>query len=95
MLRERTNGTGGAPGAGARFAEARAKIQHMDRDGLRTEAVHVLRRLRNVALAAARPVDELALTINGKRHYPPIALRRYVGPIRFFETSVVELNAFM
>ena len=67
----------------------------MDREGVRTEAVHVLRRLRNVALAAARPVDELAMTINGKRHYPPIALRRYVGPLRSFETSGAEFTAYL
>jgi SAM-dependent methyltransferase len=67
----------------------------VDGKALRTEAVHVLRRLRNVALAAARPVDELALTINGKRHYPPIGLRRYVGPLRSFETSGAEFTAYL
>lgn len=67
----------------------------MDRQSVRTELVHVLRRLRSVALAAARPVDELALTINGKRHYPPIGLRRYVGPLRSFETSGAEFTAYL
>jgi ubiquinone/menaquinone biosynthesis C-methylase UbiE len=57
--------------------------------------VRALRVARRGALAVARPVDELGLAINGKGDHPPIALRRYVGPLRSFESSGAEFAAYL
>jgi len=45
---------------------------------------------RNALLSVLEPFDRLWLAINGKRPWPPLALRRYVGPLSVFESSAAE-----
>lgn len=42
-----------------------------------------------------QPLDALCRRLNGKRHLPPIHLRRYVGPLASFESSGSEFLAFL
>jgi SAM-dependent methyltransferase len=50
---------------------------------------------RNAALVALSPVDYLWRMLNGKRDLPPLHLRRYVGPLRSFETSGAEFMSYL
>ena len=53
-------------------------------------AIKLLRSCRNIALLALSPVDYLSRLLNHKTDLPPLHLRRYVGPLRSFESSGVE-----
>lgn len=48
---------------------------------------HLIRRTRLAALAAGSLVDAPANWLNDKRPWPPIQMRREVGPLRVFEGS--------
>jgi ubiquinone/menaquinone biosynthesis C-methylase UbiE len=50
----------------------------------------LLRSIRNLALLALGPFDYFARRLNDKQDLPPLHLRRYVGPLRSFETSGAE-----
>jgi ubiquinone/menaquinone biosynthesis C-methylase UbiE len=50
----------------------------------------LLRSIRNLALLALGPFDYFARHLNNKQDLPPLHLRRYVGPLRSFETSGAE-----
>ena len=41
------------------------------------------------------PMDLAGRALNGKRRYPPLRLRRYVGPLPSFESSAAEFVAYL
>lgn len=53
-------------------------------------AIKFLRSCRHVALVALSPLDYLSRLLNHKTDLPPLHLRRYVGPLRSFESSGAE-----
>ena len=52
--------------------------------------VRLLRAARHFAYVCLEPLDYAARIVNGKRDFPPLHLRRYVGPLRTFEMSGAE-----
>ncbi len=53
-------------------------------------AEHLLKSLRRYAYVCLEPLDYVARIVNGKKDFPPLHLRRYVGPLRTFEMSGAE-----
>jgi ubiquinone/menaquinone biosynthesis C-methylase UbiE len=51
--------------------------------------------MRAAAYTALGPFDFLARAINGKGDLPPLRLRRHVGPLRSFEASGAEFQAYL
>ena len=58
-------------------------------------AIKLLRYVRNAGLAALGPVDYLKRAATGKTDLPPLHLRRYVGPLRSFESSGAEFMRYL
>ncbi len=58
-------------------------------------AIKLLRSIRNAGLVALGPVDYLARVVKGKAELPPLHLRRYVGPLRSFESSGAEFMEYL
>ena len=58
-------------------------------------SVKLLRAVRNAGLVALGPVDYVARVVKGKGHLPPLHLRRYVGPLRSFESSGSEFMEYL
>jgi SAM-dependent methyltransferase len=52
-----------------------------------------LRKLRTAALFAAEPLDRAHRLLTGRRHLPPLWLRRHVGPIAAYERAPGEIAA--
>jgi len=50
---------------------------------------------RGIGLRLSEPLDYLVRVANGKRHFPPLRLRRYVGPLASFESSGAEFVAYL
>jgi cyclopropane fatty-acyl-phospholipid synthase-like methyltransferase len=50
-----------------------------------------MRKARRLALRGASIIDGLANRLNGRTPYPPIYLRREVGPLRTFEVSAASM----
>lgn len=48
-----------------------------------------------MALVALEPFDYLLRAVKGKRELPPLTLRRYVGPLRSFESSGAEFRGYL
>jgi SAM-dependent methyltransferase len=63
-------------------------------ESLPAGAFRLLRACRAAALFALEPLDWAARAVNGRRDYPPLRLRRYVGPLRSFETSGAEFMGY-
>ncbi len=59
------------------------------------QTVNILRAIRNYAYLGLLPLDYLSRAINGKSDFPPLQLRRYVGPLRTFEASGSEFIAYL
>jgi ubiquinone/menaquinone biosynthesis C-methylase UbiE len=59
------------------------------------KTIRLLRSIRNAGLAALGPVDYLARAVKGKTQLPPLHLRRYVGPLRSFESSGAEFMEYL
>jgi SAM-dependent methyltransferase len=60
------------------------------------KASHRIRReVRKSLLYAAEPLDAAARRLNGKRGYPPVALRRQSGPLDAFERVAGEYVAYL
>jgi SAM-dependent methyltransferase len=57
-------------------------------------AFRLLRACRSAALLALEPLDWAARFVNGRRDFPPLRLRRYVGPLRSFEMSGAEFMSY-
>lgn len=53
----------------------------------------LLRRARRAGLRMMSPVDQAANSLNGKRPFPPIHMRREVGSLRTFESAAGEVMA--
>jgi len=57
---------------------------------LSRRSIGVLRNLRTLAYLTLTPLDYVSRLINGKSDFPPLHLRRHVGPLRTFEASGAE-----
>jgi len=57
--------------------------------------IKLLRSIRNAGLLALGPVDYVKRVVNGKTDLPPLHLRRYVGPLRSFESSGAEFMGYL
>lgn len=57
--------------------------------------INVLRSARHLTLFALSPVDYLSRVLNDKTDLPPLHLRRYVGPLRSFESSGAEFMSYL
>ncbi|HEX8284804.1 MAG TPA: methyltransferase domain-containing protein [Pyrinomonadaceae bacterium] len=66
----------------------------LGRESLPAGAFRVLRACRAAALYALEPLDWAARALNGRRDFPPLRLRRYVGPLRSFEMSGAEFMSY-
>ena len=51
--------------------------------------------MRHAALISLDPFDYLVRAVSGKHELPPLSLRRYVGPLRSFESSGVEFLGYL
>jgi SAM-dependent methyltransferase len=57
--------------------------------------IRALKLGRHLAYRSLSPFDYLWRALNGKRELPPLHLRRYVGPLKSFETSGAEFMAYL
>jgi ubiquinone/menaquinone biosynthesis C-methylase UbiE len=62
---------------------------------LNRNIINLLRWCRHVALLSLAPLDYLSRFVNDKRDLPPLHLRRYVGPLRSFESSGAEFMSYL
>lgn len=62
---------------------------------MKRNTIKLLRSIRNAGLLALGPVDYLARAAKGKTDLPPLHLRRYVGPLRSFESSGTEFMGYL
>ena len=65
------------------------------RTGVNSKTIKLLRSIRNAGLLALGPFDYLKRVATGKTDLPPLHLRRYVGPLRSFESSGVEFMKYL
>ena len=59
------------------------------------KTIKLLRSIRNAGLVALGPVDYVKRVVTGKTELPPLRLRRYVGPLRSFESSGREFMDYL
>lgn len=57
--------------------------------------ISVLRSLRTLAYLTLAPLDYVSRLVNGKADFPPLHLRRHVGPLRTFEASGAEFMTYL
>ena len=62
---------------------------------LSRRSISVLRNLRTLAYLTLTPFDYAFRRINGKADFPPLHLRRHVGPLRTFEASGAEFMTYL
>lgn len=62
---------------------------------LSRRSISVLRDFRTLAYLALAPLDYVSRLINGKGDFPPLHLRRHVGPLRTFEASGAEFMSYL
>lgn len=62
---------------------------------LSRRSIGVLRRLRTLAYLTLAPLDYVSRLISGKGDFPPLHLRRHVGPLRTFEASGAEFMTYL
>lgn len=62
---------------------------------LSRRSISVLREFRTLAYLALAPLDYVSRIINGKGDFPPLHLRRHVGPLRTFEASGAEFMGYL
>jgi ubiquinone/menaquinone biosynthesis C-methylase UbiE len=62
---------------------------------LSRRSISVLRNVRTLAYLALAPLDYVSRLINGKADFPPLHLRRHVGPLRTFEASGAEFMSYL
>src|SRR6185295_19617231 len=55
----------------------------------------LLRACRNLGYVALWPFDYFSRILNDKTDFPPLHLRRYVGPLRTFEASGAEFMTYL
>ena len=57
--------------------------------------IKLLRAIRHAGLLALAPLDYVSRLLHGKTDLPPLQLRRYVGPLRSFESSGAEFVNYL
>ena len=57
--------------------------------------IKLLRSIRNAGLVALAPLDYASRALRCKADLPPLHLRRYVGPLRSFESSGSEFMGYL
>lgn len=57
--------------------------------------INFLRDCRHYMYVGLSPVDYISRVINNKKNLPPLYLRRYVGPLRSFESSGAEFRSYL
>ena len=57
--------------------------------------INILRAGRDFAYLTLTPFDDLSRRLNGKAEFPPLHLRRHVGPLRTFEASGAEFMCYL
>jgi hypothetical protein len=62
---------------------------------LTRNTINFLRFIRHLGLLALSPLDYLSRPLNNKTDFPPLHLRRYVGPLRSFESSGAEFMSYL
>lgn len=70
-------------------------MSRLSKQLLPRHTINILRSFRHYAYLALLPVDHFSRVINGKSDFPPLHLRRYVGPLRTFEASGSEFMAYL
>jgi SAM-dependent methyltransferase len=65
------------------------------KDSLTSPVVRAFRLARQLAYMCLEPIDYVARIVNDKGDFPPLHLRRYVGPLRTFEMSGAEFMAYL
>lgn len=74
---------------------ANAATRPAPKQTLSRQTVNLLRAGRHLAYVALLPFDYLSRSVNGKADFPPLHLRRYVGPLRTFEASGAEFMSYL
>lgn len=72
-----------------------ALVQRSLKQRLSRRLVNALRACRNFAYLTLGPFDYFFRLVNSKSDFPPLHLRRYVGPLRTFEASGAEFMAYL
>lgn len=67
----------------------------MNAQKLSRPLINFLRSCRTVAYVLLGPLDYLVRVINNKSDFPPLYLRRHVGPLRTFEASGAEFMSYL
>jgi ubiquinone/menaquinone biosynthesis C-methylase UbiE len=62
---------------------------------MNAHSIKLLRAIRNAGLVALGPVDYVKRVVSGRGDLPPLHLRRYVGPLRSFESSGQEFMGYL
>ncbi|HKO96607.1 MAG TPA: class I SAM-dependent methyltransferase [Pyrinomonadaceae bacterium] len=57
--------------------------------------INLLRTCRHFAYLFLTPFDYVCRLVNGKADFPPLHLRRHVGPLRSFEASGAEFMSYL
>ena len=57
--------------------------------------IKLLRAIRHAGLFALAPLDYVSRLLKGKKDLPPLHLRRYVGPLRSFESSGADFMGYL
>ncbi|HEX6728931.1 MAG TPA: class I SAM-dependent methyltransferase [Pyrinomonadaceae bacterium] len=70
-------------------------MSRLSKQLLPRQAINFLRHFRHFIYLVLLPVDYVNRAINGKADFPPVHLRRYVGPLRSFEASGAEFTAYL
>lgn len=70
-------------------------MSRLSRQLLPRHTINILRSFRHYAYLALLPFDYFSRVVNGKSDFPPLHLRRYVGPLRTFEASGSEFMVYL
>jgi SAM-dependent methyltransferase len=70
-------------------------VSGLSRHLLPRSAIGIFRSFRHLAYLVLLPLDYIFRVINGKSDFPPVHLRRYVGPLRSFEASGAEFMVYL
>ena len=57
--------------------------------------IKILRKIRDIIFILLEPFDYCCRLINGKKDFPPLYLRRYIGPLKTFEMSGSEFLVYL
>ena len=77
------------------MVEDGSEVSRLSKQLLPRHTINILRSFRHYAYLALLPLDYISRLINGKSDFPPLHLRRYVGPFRTFEASGSEFMVYL